>query len=124
MTEEDLERIRASQRRAALGCMTALDAWILRRANDTRRNDDNVKLDITPEARLALIDEWFDERFQELSQRDVIPVVGDVLGETRAELRAEIDKLRTELAELRTEQLRTNTGGVIKLPNWRRGDAA
>jgi len=113
MTEEDLERIKASQRRAVLGTSDAIDAWVLKRANvaGAVRKADNASLDISQEARVAYLNEWFAENFDAAMKGQWVDSIGEAIGEATAELRADYTK-RLHQLELTVARLEGELKGL------------
>ena len=98
MTEEDIERIKAAQRRAVMGHADAIDEWVLRRAggSDVVGKTNDGALDISEESRIGYWNQWFAESFEE-QNREWVTAFAEVLAEATAELRSSFG---TKLREL------------------------
>ena len=76
-----------------LGTTNAIDEWVLRRANtsgtEVAHKADGAALDISNEARVAYLNEWFNENVDAAMKDKWVDSIGEVLGMKAAELRAD-----------------------------------
>jgi len=68
---------------------------------------------------------WWQANFDAQMEHNIIPAVGDALGEIRMQLRDEIKELRNQVAELKRELEQVRADSVVTLPRsaWRHSAA-
>src|SRR5262249_15890411 len=68
---------------------------------------------------------WWQANFDAQMEHNIIPAVGDALGEIRMQLRDEIKELRNQVAELKRELEQVRADSVVTLPRsaWRHNAA-